>query len=394
MIQVKNKENCCGCSACSNICPQHCICMKFDKEGFLYPEVDEKRCINCNLCVKVCPVLNHVSGQQKNPRCFVAYAKDDTLRMNSSSGGIFGVLAQYVLSCGGTVFGAGFDQNLSVVHMRIDSIEQLHKLQGSKYVQSRILDSYIQVKKLLLNDKMVLFSGTECQIAGLRSYLGGAKYPNLITLDVLCHGVPSPKVMEKYFQWQEKENNSKITEAHFRDKTWGWKNYSIRLNFSNHKVYQCRAAQDCYMNLFLSDICLRPSCYTCHFKGYNRLSDLTLGDAWGIENHSPEMDDGKGTSVILIHTEKGNQLLSLIEKQICIKKVDLAQAIPMNAESIQSAVPHMNRSLFFAKLNEGADLPDLIKLEKLSLVQRILRKVRKQMIGPVSRIVHKQVPAK
>lgn len=394
MINVKNKEDCCGCSACSNICPQHCIRMEFDEEGFLYPEVDEKRCINCNLCVKVCPVLNPISGQQEQPLCFVAYARDGTLRMNSSSGGIFGVLAQYVLSCGGTVFGAGFDSNLSVVHRGVDSIDQLHKIQGSKYVQSDILDSYIQVKKLLLNDKLVLFSGTECQIAGLRSYLGGAEYPNLITIDVLCHGVPSPKVMKKYFLWQEKENNSKIAEAYFRDKTWGWKNYSILLNFSNHSKYQCKATQDCYMKLFLSNICLRPSCYTCHFKGYNRLSDLTLGDAWGVENHLPEMDDGKGTSVILVHTDKGNQLLALVKEKICIKEADLIQAIPPTAASIQFAVPHMNRGLFFAKLNKGADFPELVRVEKLSLVQRILRKVKKIVIEPTSGIVHKRVSTK
>lgn len=377
MIQVKNKEECCGCSACFNICPQHCIYMKPDKEGFLYPDVDEERCVNCNLCVKACPILNPVRREQELPICFVAYAKDCSLRMNSSSGGLFGILAQYVLSCGGTVFGAGFDQDLSVVHMRVDSIEQLHKLQGSKYVQSRILDSYIQVKKLLLNDKMVLFSGTECQIAGLLSYLGGAKYPNLITLDVLCHGVPSPKVLEKYFHWQEEEHKSKLTEVSFRDKTWGWKNYSIRLNFSNRMIYQCRAAQDCYMNLFLSDICLRPSCYACHFKGYNRLSDLTLGDAWGVENSYPEMDDGKGTSVVLAHTEKGRRLLSLVKEQVCINKVNLMQALPPTAASIQSAIPHMNRSRFFAKLNKSIDFPKLIKLQKLNIVQRILRKAKR-----------------
>lgn len=377
MIQVGKKEECCGCSACFNICPQHCIRMKSDKEGFFYPEVDKERCVNCNLCVKVCPVLNPVRLEQEWPICFVAYAKDRALRINSSSGGLFGVLAQYVLSHGGVVFGAGFDQNLSVVHMGIDSIEQLHKLQGSKYVQSRILDSYIRVKELLLNDKMVLFSGTECQIAGLRSYLGRTKYPNLIMLDVLCHGVPSPKVMEKYFHWQEKEYNGKLTEAYFRNKKWGWKNFSVLLKFSNRSTYQCKAAQDSYMKLFLSNICLRPSCYTCHFKGYNRLSDLTLGDAWGIESHSPEMDDGQGTSVILVHTEKGRQLLSLVKEQICIKKVDLAQAIPTSAESIQSAIPHVNRRRFFKKLNDCADFSELAVLEKVSLVQKIFRKVIK-----------------
>lgn len=378
MIQVKNKEDCCGCSACVNICPKNCISMELDDEGFCYPKVDEKQCINCNLCVRTCPILKPVEKEQQGePSCFVAYAKDSALRTASSSGGMFGVLAQYVLSHGGTVFGAEFDHNLSVVHTGINSIEQLHKLQGSKYVQSDVSDSFRQVRNLLLNNKMVLFSGTECQIAGLKSYLGELDCTNLITIDILCHGVPSPKVLKKYFQWQEKENHSKITGAYFRDKKMGWKHFGMLLDFSNKSEYYCDAQQDAYMRLFLSNICLRPSCYNCHFKGYNRLSDLTLGDAWGVYNHSPEMDDDRGTSVVLVHTEKGAALLSLVEEQIRVKKVEMQQAIPPTAESIQSAVPHMNRKQFFKKLNGNVDFMELLKLEKLNITQRILRKFKK-----------------
>lgn len=298
MIEITDKKKCSGCSACQQICPRQCITMKRDAEGFLYPDVEKRLCIECNLCQKICPIENKPEMSRKGTEAYVAISTNNGVRTESSSGGIFSLAAEWVLNHGGIVFGAAFDENFGVHHIKVSSIAELKAIRGSKYLQSRIEDTYHEAKKYLDSGSYVLFSGTGCQIAGLKSYLR-KEYENLYTIDVLCHGVPSPAVWKRYLREQEQNYESSATEVSFRNKSHGWKNYCVKIKFANGKTYEQTFTDDVFMKLFLSDICLRPSCHDCRFKEFPRVSDLTLGDCWGVDVYFPEMDDDKGTSVVV-----------------------------------------------------------------------------------------------
>ncbi len=353
MIEIKDKKDCCGCSACVSKCPAKCIELKEDEEGFLYPEVNKVLCMDCSLCEKVCPTI---SGEFENDRrplaSYIAYAEDLSVRLESSSGGLFSLFAENIIVNGGIVFGAAFDSDWTVRHTAVDLKNELNRLRGSKYMQSRIENTYKEAEKFLKSGRKVLFSGTACQVAGLKTYLG-KDYENLYTIDVLCHGVPSQRVWKLYLEEQEKRNDSHVKMVSFRWKNTGWKNYSLKLDFMNETSYSCVYNKDSYMRLFLSDICLRPSCYRCHFKGLCRPSDVTLGDCWGIENHSPEMDDDKGVSVILIHTEKGKTMREAIY-DLCRWKSEAVDVIlPKTADSRKSVKEPIYRGAFFRTLQLG-----------------------------------------
>ena len=320
MIEIEDKAKCCGCCACQNACPVHCIEMIEDVEGFYYPQIDREKCISCGKCERVCPVLKKHqitrkdSGLQKEnnitSECavtdtsYIAVNKDEQIRMDSSSGGIFNLLGEYILESHGVVFGAAFESDSTVRHIMVERKEDLWKLRGSKYVQSQMGDTYTLVKQQLEKKTRVLFSGTPCQVAGLKEFLE-KDYENLFTVDVLCHGVPSGKVFGKYLEERKKEYGADLTAVNFRYKSTGWKKFSVRLEFDGGKEYVKRAGHEPYMQIFLSNIALRPSCYDCQFKGTDRASDLTIGDAWGVDDYRPDMDDDKGTSIIWLHSEKG-----------------------------------------------------------------------------------------
>ena len=286
MITISDKKQCCGCSACSQICPAKCITMSADSEGFFYPQVDKAECTGCGLCESVCPILNgnRITSEQT---VYAAYTEDE-IRMSSSSGGIFPLLADTVLAEGGVVFGAAFTRELSVQHIMVSSPDQLKKLQGSKYLQSDINGTYAEVKRQLAEGRRVLFSGTGCQIAGLKKYLGNDP-DMLLTVDVICHGVPSENVWRTYLEWLEKENGAAVEKVTLRDKKTGWKTYSVSVEFGNGNKYDQIHKKDLYMQTFLKDICLRPSCYDCRFKPLSSQADITLGDCWGIHKYMPEM---------------------------------------------------------------------------------------------------------
>lgn len=374
MIKILDKAQCCGCTACINICPKNCIEMKEDNEGFLYPEVDKERCIQCGLCTKTCPIINKIDNMN-NTIAVVSYYNNEKIRLKSSSGGLFSAIAEYILENNGIVFGAAFDSNFHVKHIYIDKVEDLNFLRGSKYVQSNLEGIFKKVKEFISEEKKVLFSGTECQIEGLKKYLGSFDNELLYTIDILCHGVPNDKLWMKYLKWQEKKYEAQVSRAFFRYKKYGWKKYAMLLEFSNNIAYEEINNKDAFFNLFIGNICLRPSCHQCKFKNINRASDITLGDCWKVETHSPEMDDDKGTSIVLIHSEKGKRLYDNIKIKTTSKIIDLKDAIPSNAESLNSAIPHMNRNKFFKALQRGADIPELLGLLKLSLLQRIIRKI-------------------
>ena len=331
MLNVKDKNKCSGCKACYNICPKNGIKMVTDEEGFWYPKVNEDICIQCGLCEKVCPEINVYNNDKSydKPMVLAAWNKDKDKRIASSSGGIFLSIGEWIISQDGVVFGAGYDNNFQVIHKEVRSLEELDELKGSKYVQSDINDSYMKTKANLGNNKKVLFVGTPCQIAGLYNYLQ-KDYNNLFTCDLVCHGVPSPEVFKRYIGWLEKIYGSRIKRIAFRHKKYGWKLYSVSFQFENDTEYSKILKEDPYLLGFLRDYYLRPSCYTCIYAKLPRISDITLGDFWGVANRYPELDDDKGTSLLLINSNKGKCLLENCKDSIYIFHCDLEHAIRGN----------------------------------------------------------------
>lgn len=348
MIFVDDKSACSGCYACSSICPTQCISMEVDEEGFWYPHVKQQSCIQCHACEKACPILTPQQREDSLPNSYAAFAKDETIRQKSSSGGIFTLLAEWVLEKGGVVFGAAYTEDLSVAHIAVECQQELEKLRGSKYVQSRIGDTYSQSKKYLEQERYVLFSGTPCQIEGLHGYLG-REYATLLCVDLVCHGVPSLKLWEEYRQYRERCAGASVRRVCFREKG-SWRKYAVSIEFSNSENYKRIFIEDPFMQMFLQNICIRPSCYQCSFKKLNRLSDITLADFWGIEHVAPEMDDDKGISLILVQSSKGESALEEIQESMERKQVNCRAAIAGNLSAIQSSPCPTSRKSFFQDL--------------------------------------------
>lgn len=353
MIDIKKKENCCGCHACAQICPKHCITMQEDKEGFLYPKINEKTCINCGACEKVCPIMrNAPEPKNKTPDAYAAINQDESVRLQSSSGGVFSLLAQWTIENGGVVFGAAMSEDCrSVRHIKAENVQELKELRGSKYLQSIIGNTYCQVKKELESGRKVLFTGTPCQIEGLKSFLQRS-YENLLCVDLICHGVPSPLVWRTYLSEQENRAGAPTRRTFFRHKKYGWKTYALLLEFSNNKTYESILSKDAFMQAFLQDACLRPSCHSCRFKKLNRVSDITIADYWGIQNQIPQMDDDKGTSLVLLHSAKGKEIFRSICENLSYQKVDVKTAISGNPSMLTSVKPHRHRDEFFDHLGK------------------------------------------
>jgi len=350
MLTIVNREDCSGCHACYNICPQNCLLMIQDYEGFWYPIVDETNCIRCSMCEKVCPII-HKEEVTNELQSYACYNKDEQIRMQSSSGGIFTLIAKEVIANGGVVFGAGFDKEFNVVHSYVEIKEELGEFRGSKYVQSKIGNTYKQAKEFLDIGRQVLFSGTPCQIGGLKSYLQ-QDYDNLFCIDIICHGVPSPKVWQKYISFQEARAGATAWRIAFRCKNKGWKRFSLSFLFNNDKEYVQTLDKDLYMQVFLHNICLRPSCYTCNFKTLHRQSDITLADFWGIQNILPGMDDDKGTSLIFVNSASGQSMLEQIKDKILYKEVDINQAMVYNLAAIKPAEQNLKREKFFKEVDQ------------------------------------------
>ena len=383
MIEIKTKKDCCGCYACYNICPKECITMESDSEGFWYPKIDKNKCIDCNLCEKVCPIINPVKRVDSKKIVYAGMNKDEQIRIKSSSGGIFSILAEYIIKNNGIIYGASFDEDFNIKHKRIFCNTDLDLLRGSKYVQSSIGDIYKQVKNDLESNRQVLFTGTPCQVEGIRSYLR-KEYVNLITMDFICHGVPSPLVWKKYLEKMKKSKQENIKNIYFRNKDIGWKIFSLKIIFDK-KIYINDLSNDLFMKGFLQDVYLRTSCYSCKFKKINRISDITVADFWGIKNILPKMDDDKGTSLIVIHSEKGRQLFDKLNEKMILNEVNLNEAIKYNKSMIRSVKYNKKREAFFTELNSGEELINLIrKYTKVSFEKRVKNKIKliiKKLIG-------------
>lgn len=343
MINIDEKFNCSGCHSCLSICPKSCISMKEDHEGFLYPKINNEECIDCGLCEKHCPILCKPKTNDTF-KFYAAYSLDKSIRLQSSSGGLFTVFASHILKNNGIVYGAAFNKENEVVHMRINNIQDLNELRGSKYVQSKIGSTFEFVKKDLLNNKVVYFSGTPCQIDGLKAYLN-REYDNLICQDIICHGVPSPYIWRKYLnKYLKLENNISIN---FRSKDNGWYNYNFKIITPNETICESHH-NNLYMKTFLNNYSLRPSCYSCHSKTISRSSDITLGDFWGVENFPDIPNDNTGISLLIIHSNKGVNLLNLCKSEIYLNEVDYKKAIKYNPSIETSSILPSNRKEFFS----------------------------------------------
>lgn len=348
MLEVDYKKNCTGCSACANICPRGCIRMTADCEGFLYPEVNEEQCMDCGLCENVCPML-HKPKQHELVAVYGAKNRDDAVRFTSSSGGMFTLLAEEVLRQGGVVAGAALDEKLAVRHVLVDNVDDLFKLRGSKYVQSEIGTIYREVRQQLLAGKKVLFSGTPCQIAGLKGYLV-KPFANLLTVDVVCHGVPSPRVYCKHLAELGEEAGEPVVQVRFRDKAKGWKSGET-LFLTEHQRFGASKRQETYMRLFLNNISIRPSCGECAFNNKRSLADITIADYWGIDKQFPEFDDDKGVTLVLVNSRAGADLLALVKEQAELIVTDFAKGAEYNLAVSKSLPLHSQRAFFFEQLD-------------------------------------------
>lgn len=340
------KKDCTGCHACYNICPTKSIDMKYDKEGFLYPNVNKSKCVNCNLCNKVCSSINKNKEIYNHPISYSCINKDEKIRLNSSSGGIFTLIATYVLEKKGVVFGVKFDKNFNVVHDYIENIEDLWKFRGSKYTQSKIGITYSEAKKFLNQGRIVLFTGTPCQIGGLKKFLG-KEYDNLICQDIICHGVPSNFVWDEYKKIKSK--NKQISSINFRNKDTGWKKFSLRFDYKDGTYDSDTQIDDYFMKCFLRDLCLRPSCYSCNYKSIHRKSDITLADFWGVEKVNPKIFDDKGVSIMLINSPKGKQIFEEINSKMDYTEVNVDDVVKYNHNAISSVKYPKGRDIFLKK---------------------------------------------
>jgi len=380
MINITEKEKCCGCEACVRICPKQCISFNLDNEGFFYPKVDLNLCIQCNLCEKVCPEI-HYECQPINPDFYAAKSNDREVLNNSTSGGVFSEICRYVLSKKSVICGACFDKKWDVIH---DCSEQsFTQFMGSKYVQSRIGDIFVKIKDYLNNDRTVLFSGTPCQVRGLRNFLRN-NYDNLITIDFICHGVPSITIWREYLnQWykdktfQAKEgispsNPDKIINIKFRDKMAGWLfshlSFNVLQNNKETKFYSSKN-KNAYLRGFLNDVILRPSCYECQFKNYNSGSDVTLGDLWGASD-IVDWDVDDGVSAVVVNTNKGKEIIERlsIDKKY-ITEADILRQNPSLRKSVKC--PPRRRRFFEAVYMKKNIIDSLNKYSTPPLKNRI-----------------------
>ncbi len=324
MIEIKDKSKCCGCAACVVACPVKCISFNEDEQGFLYPNVDLTTCINCHLCEKVCPFLND-SPAKKPVKVYSAKNQDQQVRFSSSSGGIFTAIAEYIITNEGVVFGARFNDNWEIIHGYTETKEGINEFRRSKYSQSIIGNTFKEAQELLKDGRLVLFTGTPCQIEGLKRFLR-KDYDNLYTLEVVCHAVPSPKIWRDYLVDITKRNEitlDKISFINFRDKRYGWKDFSMLIQAGDKVLVNDKCSLNLYLKGFINNLFIRPSCFNCPSKGGRSGGDFSLADFWAINQFLPKCNDNKGTTLLYVNSDKGLKLLDNLE--IEKKNLDCSQ---------------------------------------------------------------------
>ena len=383
-------EDCCGCAACAQICPNHCIKMKANDEGFLYPFIQTEACINCGVCEKTCPILGErIAVTADRRQAWAAVNQDRQVLMASSSGGLFAALSNEIFKKGGCVFGAAFTADFRTVrHVMAESPADLHALQGSKYMQSEMGNCYLTVKEQLCRNRWVLFTGTPCQAASLRNYLG-REYDKLLVVDLICHGTPSALLWRHYLEHMEDKLAGKITAVSFRDKAEGWKNFGMDITTGAKGKYHCSMKSDPYMQMFLKNFCLRESCYQCKVKSRGFFSDITMGDLWGADRMLPDLDCTMGVSLSLIHTEKGRLFFDEVKNGMRVTSVDYDKSVSYNPSLFTSVARPRERDFFYSDLqilkwskmvNRYAK-DKLITVLKKKIFFRVVRKYQRVIRG-------------
>lgn len=355
MLNITDKSQCCGCNACVEKCPVRCISKEIDNEGFWYPSIDLNRCIDCGLCNKVCPILNPLekNGCYDEPLVFAAYNNNNNIRIDSTSGGLFSALAKVIYDEGGYVGGAVYKGDHSVTHIISDDKAKLEELRSSKYLQSDTAKLFPEVQRFLKSGKKIFVCACPCQIEALYKFLG-KDYDNLFTCDFICLGVNSPKVFKKYMEMLEQKFGAKATKIKFKAKKWGWHNFSLRVSFENGREYCKDRSHDLFFIGYLQYRGFsRPSCYDCKFKSEVHKSDITLADFWGIESLDESMDQDKGTSLVLVNSDKGLELLNKAKSDITIRQFQTSDIYAGNA-ALKNSIKQIDttRDAFFKALDE------------------------------------------
>lgn len=367
MIQITNKVDCCGCNACGDVCTKGAITFKTDNEGFWYPEVDMEKCVDCGLCEKVCPIIN-VKGLKKNdlPQsiCYAAEHKNLEVVFDSTSGGLFSALADIMYKSDGYVGGAIFNDDFSVRQYISNDKKDLPKLRSSKYLQSHLDGFYNQVRDLLRAGEKVLVCGSPCQMAALRAFLR-KDYENLIIVDYICRGINSPKVWRKYLDSYEERYGSKVVYCKAKSKEYGWRNLTQKVILDNGKAYYETKTQSNFTKGYLrTGVYCRPSCYDCKFKGYPRISDITLADFWGIEKVDKSLEKNLGTSLVMINSKKGEAYFEEVKKRI--------NYVPVPFDSIEAGNRSLNLSVDPPKVNREEFFSDLDKMTFLQIAEKYI----------------------
>lgn len=414
MINITDITKCCGCSACVQSCPVKCIDMKEDEQGFLYPVIDTAACIDCGLCEKVCPMLNP-SASKEPLQVLAAKNRNEEQRLRSSSGGIFRLLAEHIIERGGVVFGARFNEKWEVEHCYAETIEELEPLMRSKYVQSDIGNTYKEAERFLKEGRQVMFVGTSCQIAGLKRFLR-KEYNNLLAVDFICHGVPSPGIWRKYLE-EIKSSQSEaagknsvlslslksvpvITSINFREKQnggYGWKKYGFEVRSKSPSKGDKNTVlksgifyENVFMKGFLSNLYLRPSCYKCTAKNGASGSDLTIADFWGIQNYHPEFDDDKGVSVIFVHTDMGKKIIEKLSSSIDAIVSNMLEATSSNISYLQAVPIPIKYSVFWKTYFKTKSIHISVeKSMRRTIVERTSGKIR-HCLGKLYRFCFKR----
>ena len=367
MIQICDKSKCCGCTACVNACPAQCIVMRRDREeGFDYPVANPDRCLGCGKCEAVCPVLN--PSQARDSETAFAVRCEEYVD-GSSSGGVFPALAKIVIDEGGVVFGAVMESDMIVGHAEAETMDEVERMRGSKYVQSDPYSSFWDAREYLKAGRKVLFTGTPCQIAGLKSFLGG-DHEDLLTVDTACHGVPSPGLWDVYVNALKARTQKNISSVNFRDKSRGWRRYGFTCKGpEGENIVSLRASSDPYMALFMQDMTLRPSCYSCPARGGRSGSDLTLADLWNVASAVPALDDDRGVSGVLVNTDKGRKYMSCLKTETMLEvPVDAVKA--KNGGFAEAVAVPEKRAEFFKGL--GVAKVDVYRHMKKFMVRKPL----------------------
>lgn len=381
MIDIKRKETCVGCKACANICPKSCISLLVDDMGFAYPKVDTEKCINCHLCEQVCPILYPFS-EVKTQRSFALVNKDVKQVLSSSSGGLFIELSKYLINNGGVVYGAVYSKNYKFVeYARATKISELNSFKGSKYVQADLDNVFFNIKEDLQKGIKVLFSGTPCYVKSLRNYLR-REYPNLYAVDLICHGVPSPLVYERYIDFVQNKSGNVIQSITMRDKKYGWKHrLFLSIKMADNRYIIDRGISNVYMEGFSKNLFLRPSCFECRYTNLNRPGDLTIADYWGIERITNRFKNSKGVSLCICNNNKGFILLNNILSNFDYLETPLDCCIQPQPQLQHSFIKPDNYVAFWKDWEStGGNFPFIAKKYlKYSMKDRLTYQIKKRI---------------